>query len=389
MAGNIGITGMDPQTGAALTAALEQANRQLGGDWRIVGDQDADYVFVDMDSMYGPMSWIRLHATGKRVIGVTSASRSQTDFHLAKPFDAESVAELLQNMTQAPAATEESVSEDEPVRTASEELSFEQEAAAAAAAIEIPQPVVVPASATPAPAPTDQLPEEAVSPRDEEQAPAMVEPVVAIPTSAPTPPEPAAPPATPEPVLQREPIFVEWLAPGALSGRFRYQRGNGPVLLIDADTRQYHGPAALKPLAEAISGTVQRQDFAPVSATNWHDEAKAAGEAQPLARLQWYAGLVAGRGTLLSGYDPLAKYRLGKWPQTEREFPKHFRIATVMMKAPATLSEIAEASGVPASEVADFINANLATGYAEPERDNDPSPEPQKPGGLFGRLRGR
>jgi hypothetical protein len=326
-----------------------------------------------MDSMYGPMSWIRLHAAGKRVIGVTSASRSQTDFHLAKPFDAASVTSLLQSVEQAPATA------DEP--------AFEQEAATAA--IEIPEPVAVPASATPAPAPADQLPEEAVSPRNEERAPAMLEPVTAIPASAPTPPEPAPIPAAAVPASGREPIFADWLAPGTLSGRFRYQRDNGPALLIDADTRQYHGPAALKPLAGVISGSVQRQDFAPVSAANWHDEAKAAGEAQPLARLQWYAGLVAGCGMLLSGYDPQAKYRLTKWPQTEREFPKHFRIATVMMKAPATLAEIAEASGVSAAEVADFVNASLATGYAEPWQESAPEPEPQKPGGLFGRLRGR
>ena len=70
-------------------------------------------------------------------------------------------------------------------------------------------------------------------------------------------------------------------------------------------------------------------------------------------------------------------------------FPKHFRIATAMMKGPATLQEIAEASGVPVSDVADFINANLATGFAEPW--SEPAPEPTDAGkpGLFGRLRGR
>ncbi len=78
-----------------------------------------------------------------------------------------------------------------------------------------------------------------------------------------------------------------------------------------------------------------------------------------------------------------------KWPQTEREFPKHFRIATAMMKGPATLEEVTATCGVTAAEVADFVNANLATGYAEPYRDPEPEPEPQKSGGLFGRLRGR
>lgn len=367
MSHSIGMTGMDPQTGATLNEALSQATRTLGGGWRVIGDQDADFVFVDMDSMYGPMSWIRLHAAGKRVIGVTSASRSQTDFHLAKPFDAESVAALLQSIAQVPSAS------NAPAQTTP-----------------AAEPVFVPASATPAPAPTDRLPEEAVAPRDEEQAPAMVEPVVAIPASAPTPPEPAPPPAVPEPVAaERDPVFVDWMAPGALAGRLRYRRGDGPALLIDADARQYHGPAALKPLADSISGTVQKQEFLMVPATEWPAEAKAAGEPQPLARLQWFAGLVAGHGMLLSGHDPLAKYRLGKWPQTEREFPKHFRIATVMMKGPATLGEIAENSGVGVEEVADFVNANLATGYAEAWREPEPSPDPQKPGGLFGRLRGR
>lgn len=211
---------------------------------------------------------------------------------------------------------------------------------------------------------------------DEEQAPAP--PVVVAP-----------PPPEPEPVRQHEPVFVDWMAPGVLTGHVRYRRGEGPALLIDADARQYHGPAALKPLVDSISGTVQRQEFLMVPATEWPAQAKAAGDPQPLTRLQWFAGLVAGNGKLLPGHDPLAKYRLTKWPQTEREFPKHFRVATVMMKAPATLSEIAEGSGVPIEEVTDFVNANLATGYAEAWREPEPDPETQKTGGLFGRLRGR
>src|SRR3546814_8331743 len=45
---------------------------------------------VDMDSMYGPMSWLRLHAAGKQVIGLTTAQRTQTDFRLGRPFDSHS-----------------------------------------------------------------------------------------------------------------------------------------------------------------------------------------------------------------------------------------------------------------------------------------------------------
>ena len=121
-------------------------------------------------------------------------------------------------------------------------------------------------------------------------------------------------------------------------------------------------------------------------------EAAAAGPAQPIARLAWYAALLEGKGSLLPELDPEGRFRMTKWLQTEREFPKHFRIATAMMKGPATVAEVAEASGVPQDEVADFFNANLATGYAELAPTNAPEPEPttQKPaGGLFGRMRGR
>ena len=50
----------------------------------------------------------------------------------------------------------------------------------------------------------------------------------------------------------------------------------------------------------------------------------------------------------------------------------------------------AAASGVPAADVADFVNANLATGYAEHVPEPEPEPgAPAKPTGLFGRFRGR
>lgn len=123
-------------------------------------------------------------------------------------------------------------------------------------------------------------------------------------------------------------------------------------------------------------------------AAQWDAAAAQMGAPMPLARLVWFGNLLAGRGRLAPGYDAARRYRMTKWPQTEREYPKHFRIATVMMKGPAHLAEIAEASGVTEPEVADFINANLATGFAEAEGDPPPA-EQAKSGGLFGRLRGR
>ena len=56
------------------------------------------------------------------------------------------------------------------------------------------------------------------------------------------------------------------------------------------------------------------------------------------------------------------------------------------------VAEVADASGVAKEDVADFVNANLATGYAESTTDAPPEPEaptPKPAGGLFGRMRGR
>ena len=64
----LGLTGMDPATETALKAAFAEANDRLGRAWSLVSDSEAAHVVVDMDSMYGPMSWLRLHGAGKTVI---------------------------------------------------------------------------------------------------------------------------------------------------------------------------------------------------------------------------------------------------------------------------------------------------------------------------------
>ena len=375
-----GLTGMDAATETALKSAFAEASMRLGGRWPLVSEQDASHVVVDMDSMYGPMSWLRLHGAGKVVIGLTTAPRSQTDFRLGKPFNAESVAELLQQIAPSPDASSGSA----------------------------------PHGVTPAPAPQHQLPEELAKPLSEEaaapdqRASAAVSATLETPAAPPAPPveaPSAVPPApsatapvtpipapavasTPQPAPPRDRTLIDWLAPGQLNGRVRLQRG-GTSVLLDLEQHQYFGPATLKPLVSHVESVLQAGDFTAVDAATWNSESTMFGQGQPLSRLLWFCALQAGKGQLMPGFDPAARYRLLKWPQTEREFPKHFRIATAMMKGPATLDEVTAACGVPVADVADFINANLATGYAEPYREPEPEPESQKSGGLFGRLRGR
>src|SRR5690606_38135549 len=149
----------------------------------------------------------------------------------------------------------------------------------------------------------------------------------------------------------------------ALSGQLRYRRDSGPTLLIDAAADAWFGPTPLKPIAGYFDGRVERSDFESLDADAWTREIASAGDPQPLLRLRWLGGLLGGGGALLPGLDPQDRFQLFKWPQTEREYPRHFRIATQMMKGPATVAEIAQASGVPEPDVADFVNPNLATGF--------------------------
>ena len=353
----IGLAGMDPATEAALKAAFIEANERLAGRWQLLPETQADHIVVDMDSMYGPMSWLRLHASGKRVVGLTSATRTQTDFRLGRPFNAESLVALLAEIAGDVAAGP----------------------APAAGAADAPAPATAqapePGSLTPAPA--------AATPAAPAPAPAAA-------------PEPAPAPAAPEPVAEPEPVaaapatLLGWLTGGSLRGRLRYRRSSGPTLLIDADTPAYHGPSALKPLMQYFEGEVAQADLEPIDDAAWQQEVAAAGEPQPLARLIWLGALSSGGGRLLPGHDPEARYTLNRWPQTEREFPRHFRIATAMMKGPATLAEIAATSGIAVEEITDFVNANLATGVAEPVPEQPPEPAtPARSGGLLGRLRGR
>ena len=349
----IGLAGMDPATETALKAAFQEANERLGNRWQLLPETQADHIVVDMDSMYGPMSWLRLHAAGKQVVGLTSAARAQTDFRLGRPFNADSVVTLLQDIAegggdQAPAATSASAQAIPPD-----------------APLEGERPAPSAAAAAPAPAPAPAAP-----PEPQTSAVAMT-------NSAPT--------------QTREPATLfEWLISGRLDGLRRYRRASGPTLLIDMQARSYHGPAALKPLMPYFEGGLSADALETVDAETFQREAEAIGAAQPLSRLVWLGGLVSGGGQLLPGHDAEARYTLNRWPQTEREFPRHFRIATTMMKAPATLAEVAAASGIALEEIADFVNANLATGVAEAvaEPEAEPAPQPRS-GGLLGRLRGR
>ena len=402
----LAITGMDPETELALRTAVKLSLPRFDGAWQLAGEAEASHVIVDMDSMYGPMSWIRLHASGKRVIGLTSAQRTQADHHLAKPIRSETVVSLLERIAATDRAAPAAQAHDDRVRSADAGPPDAVAPSAVPATPESPRTPAAAADELAAPPPPDRpatTGPAATTSTNTASGPTPAPVSTSVPPpSSPSPPAPGAE-AEPPPADAADPVpeesapppprsLLHWLRPGTLRGR--WQLASGPVALaFDADARTYAAPAALKPLAPLFAGEVAREAFVALDEAQWQ-AAIARHPAQPLARLLWLGGLLdrKGSGELLDGHDPQGRYRLARWPETEREFPRHFRIATAMMKGPATVVELAAASGMPAGDVADFVNANLATGFAEyvPPPPVAPSPaEAARPTGLLGRLRGR
>ena len=331
-------TGFSKDEGAALMAMFDQANARLGRHWQLESEGAAQVLVIDMDSMYGHMSWLKAHNSGRVTVGVTMAGRSETDHLLPRPVTLDAMVALLSTLSgQAPGAAPPPAPK--------------------------PEPVAVEAAKTTAPAPA--MPADPIRTTGPRPAmPAQPDPVRTTGQRAAMPADPARTTGQRPAMPPRDPGLADYLRPGALTGPVKVQLPGAPLLVLDPNTQTYLGGSSLKAFQPYGEAPLQSGDLHPIDAAEFGQLAAKLGAPQPWARLAWLCALVGNRGTIAPGVDPNALFKLNKWPQTEREFPKHFRIATVMMKGPARLTEIAEQSGVPLPEVTDFVNANLATGYA-------------------------
>jgi hypothetical protein len=237
---------------------------------------------------------------------------------------------------------------------------------------------------TPLPAPSTRAP--APTPA---QAPiaAAVE-VRPAPQDTPTRPPPVAQPvATPEPPHVRNLLeLIDREGEGSpMAQRLRLQAEGLPEILLDPRERTWHSSSSLKGLSGWAAHGLRSDDVRHISDGDFA-AASASLPSQPLARLRWLVHLVRGDGQLESTLDPNGRYKLTRWPQSEREFPKHFRIATMMLKSAAPVEEIAELSGASVADVANFINAYHALGFIESEAA-ERSQDDSRRSGLFGRMK--
>jgi hypothetical protein len=349
---NICFAGLSREEEAQVAAIFQQANARSGNQWTLTPESAAGVLVIDMDSMYGQMSLMKAIGSGQVLVALTASGRAETDYVLTRPVTADALASLMSQIDDRVPAEKAA---PEPMATA----------------VPAPVPVVAPE------------PVAKSVPRAEPAATPAPAPVAAAPVVEPASVAPAPEPAKARPA---EPRLADLLRPGALAGPVRLKLPDAPDLVLDPDSQTYLGAAALKPLLPYCAAIIHDGELQPVAAANLPALAASLGGSQPLSRLAWLCALSSGNGALMPGFSPNDKYKLLKWPQTEREYPKHFRIATVMMKGPANLTEIAELSSTPLGEVIDYVNACLASGAAEPE-GAAPAPVEANKGGLLGRFR--
>ena len=343
-------TGFSRDDLAKAQAMFAQANADAGGRFELAPEADARVLVIDMDSMYGHMTWLKASGSGKTTVGVTSGDRCETDHMIKSPLSSEALRSLLvqlgDGMPAAPAPA--------PATAAAPAMPGASIVAAAAARTTGQQPAMPRTTGQQQAMPRTTGQQAAMPPADEGGNKEIANEYLAAMTTGQM--------AAMQPLVPHEPRISDYLTGNAVRVPVKLQLPGAPVLALNPVTGTYGGSATLKPLLPYVEAVIRETQLEAIDEAEFERIAKASGGAQPYMRLLWLCGLSVGNGQLLPGYGAGKKYLLTKWPQIEREYPKHFRLATVMMKGPASVREIAEQAGVGESDAIDFVNAGLVTG---------------------------
>jgi len=345
------IVGANAEVSSRVAALLENQRERFDSRWEMADHASADLLLVDAESVYGHMDWLRAKASGRLVAACSASPHAHTgELCLPKPILAGNLVNLL---NQVGARLGANAPEKVAIGRAGNDAVRVEPAPLELVALETP----------PAPSAIEAPPLRA--------KPARLESVA---------PPPAAAPTLPAKPMQ----LIDLLEDTAPTNRLRLVAAGLPTLLIDPGLRTWRAEGNLKAVAGWCKRSIAPDEIQRPNASEFDAEA-AALPAHPYSRLRWLAHLVRGDGQFEAGLDPLSRYKLSRWPQSEREFPKHFRIATMMLKQLATPEEIAAQSGATLADVADFINAYHAIGYVEVEAAAPVQDDARR--GLFARMR--
>lgn len=371
---------------------------QMPTRWEWTADAaNADVVLIDVDSLYGHMDWLKAQSQGRKVICLTASSMGEQDIVIARPISVGGIKHALAltagddlgNTGVKPAANNAPivgtparparVTGEQPAVTipSSQRITAEQPALRHVTG---EQPVVRQVTGEQRAVPMTPITTPAAAAASTPAAPQVPTPAPAQPVSVlaritgqqrVVPSTPIAAPVEPTSFLKPQAsTLADYLLGDHLEAPAMIARTGLPALIIDRSNDRYYGGLTLKPLLPYCQGRIERSEWKPVPEKELAS-LRASGSGLPLSRLLWLYTLGTSNGVaLLPGLDANSRFKLLKWPQIEREFPKHFRIATAMMKAPALLVEVSDFAGAGLNEVIDFVNAYAAIGVVCPENQS-------------------
>ncbi len=384
------IVGANAEVSSRVAALLENQRERFVAHWELADHASADLLLVDAESVYGHMDWLRAKASGRLVAACSASPQAHAgELCLPKPILAGNLVNLLNQVGAKLSAI------------APEKVAIERSRVAPPAIEPTAAAPVAVKRAPPERAPLERAPVERVAIERAPLAAAANEPAalelaaIELVPIEPVVDEPAVEARSMRlksvateslvPALPAKAVpLIELIKDAAPTNRLRLVAAGLPTLLLDPAQRSWRAEGNLKALAGWCKRSIAPEEIQRPNAAEFDTEA-AALPAQPYVRLRWLAHLLRGEGQLDAGLDPQSRYKLSRWPQSEREFPKHFRIATVMLKQLAKADEIATQSGAALADVVDFINAYHAIGYIEVEAAVLAQEDARR--GLFGRMR--
>ena len=171
--------------------------------------------------------------------------------------------------------------------------------------------------------------------------------------------------------------LLAYLGNDLLGGPAQIAWHDEAVLTLDPKNDVFHCEAGLAALEVYCREPPRRSDWRALTSAEIA-QVRQSQVAQPYSRLIWLDALLRSGGKLAGHLDPGGTYRLTRWLEIRRDYPRHSRISTVMMQ-PLRLHEIVVASGCDMSDVFDVVNAYDAIGWLEwtprPPRHGDVASE--------------
>ncbi|MEO8460113.1 MAG: hypothetical protein ABI451_06270, partial [Dokdonella sp.] len=400
----IAIVGASDEEVARLCAQIRKAAAKLDHRWRWGTETAADLIVADPLTLAGEMARVRARASGRRCAVICDrAADSGSDIALVRPVQAERLVGVLSWVADTIAAPPEiapqrydidfrDLLESRAANDSSARSSNIPERASVMVGLEeylrsdprtaawIDRPV---ATLTIAPPSNPRAASERTLARTLKfEGPLKIERS----TVSPLPRKPRlAVPATPTNIATRigsrasgrvspqtrlrERIDIAphtlwaYLTGNLLGKPARIKLPDAPALTLDPINRVYHSEGNLRDLGKYCAVVLRRSAWHELSPAELASVRKAL-PAQTYQKLLWLDALRNCSGRLAPHLDPAGTYRLLRWLDIDMSYPRHFRIATAMVK-PGKLHEIAAESEAPMADVFDTVDAFDAIGYLE------------------------